>query len=88
MAEEEIVVTGQETPVEVAPAAAKEPGSEYDSGMQAFASSLVESLSYDPYLSDKIGYNDLRTGTAPILKELGLEGQSLTDEQIIELFAF
>jgi hypothetical protein len=114
MAEEEIVVTGQEPPVEVAPAqtndftgsfrmsftpqefvdlydtfdaAAKEPGSEYDSGMQAFASSLVESLSYDPYLSDKIGYNDLRTGTAPILKELGLEGQSLTDEQIIELFA-
>ena len=67
MAEEEIVVTGQEAPVEVAPAqtndftgsfrmsftpqefvdlydtfdaAAKEPGSEYDSGMQAFASSL------------------------------------------------
>jgi hypothetical protein len=63
------------------------PNSKFRSAEQGFAFSLVESLKYDPYLSDKVDYNLLRTGEAPILSELGLEGQALTDKQIIELFA-
>ncbi len=66
---------------------ASKPNSEFRSAEQGFAFSLVESLKYDPYLSDKVDYNLLRTGEAPILAELGLQGQALTDKQIIELFA-
>ena len=66
---------------------AAKPDSEFRSAEQGFAFSLVESLKYDPYLSDKVDYNLLRTGEAPILAELGLQGQALTDKQIIELFA-
>jgi hypothetical protein len=66
---------------------ASKPNSQFRSAEQGFASSLVESLKYDPYLSDKVDYNLLRTGEAPILSELGLEGQALTDKQIIELFS-
>lgn len=66
---------------------AAKPDSEFRSAEQGFAFSLVESLKYDSYLSDKVDYNLLRTGEAPILAELGLEGQALTDKQIIELFA-
>jgi hypothetical protein len=66
---------------------AKKPKSKFRSAEQGFAFSLVESLKYDPYLSDKVDYNLLRTGEAPILAELGLQGKALTDKQIIELFA-
>ena len=66
---------------------AAKPDSQFRSAEQGFAFSLVESLKYDSYLSDKVDYNLLRTGEAPILAELGLEGQALTDKQIIELFA-
>ncbi len=66
---------------------ASKPNSEFRSAEQGFAFSLIESLKYDPYLSDKVDYNLLRTGEAPILAELGLQGQALTDKQIIELFA-
>ena len=66
---------------------AAKPDSQFRSAEQGFAFSLVESLKYDSYLSDKVDYDLLRTGEAPILAELGLEGQALTDKQIIELFA-
>ena len=59
-----------------------------DSAAQGFASQLVKSLSFDSAYAGKMDYNSLRLGTAPILQELGFEkGKSLTDEQIIELFA-
>jgi len=59
-----------------------------DSAAQGFASQLVKSLSFDSAYAGKMDYNSLRLGTAPILQELGYEkGKSLTDEQIIELFA-
>lgn len=66
--------------------ASKDPASGFDSAAQGFASSLVETLVYDPYYKGKMDYNTLRLGTAPILQELGIDG-GLTDEQIIEIFA-
>ena len=68
-------------------AEARTPTAEFRTAEQGFAFNLVKTLSYDPYLKDKMNYNDLRTGSAPILSELGLENKSLTDKQIIELFA-
>ena len=67
--------------------ASQQPDAGFDTPLQGFASALVESLSYDPYLSTRMDYNALRTGTAPILEELGIAGKALTDKQIIELFA-
>jgi hypothetical protein len=53
---------------------------------QGFASDLVGTLVFDPFYEGKMDYNSLRTGTAPILSELGIDG-GLSDAQIIELFA-
>ena len=66
--------------------ASKDPQSGFDTPAQGFASSLVDTLVFDPYYKDKMDYNSLRLGTAPILQELGIDG-GLTDTQIIELFA-
>ena len=66
---------------------ARKPDSQFQNGLQGFAVNLVESMTFDPYLGERMDYNSLRTGTAPILAELGIEGQGLTDAQIIELFA-
>ena len=68
-------------------AEAKKPDAQFANGIQGFASTLVDTLRFDPYMKDRMDYNSLRTGTAPILAELGLEGKALTDSQIIELFA-
>ena len=68
-------------------AESKKPDAQFANGIQGFASTLVDTLRFDPYMKDRMDYNSLRTGTAPILAELGLEGKALTDSQIIELFA-
>ena len=68
-------------------AEAAKPNAPFANGIQGFASTLVDTLRFDPYMKDRMDYNSLRTGTAPILAELGLEGTAVTDAQIIELFA-
>tara|TARA_E500000305_G_scaffold111202_1_gene121966 strand:- start:1041 stop:4862 length:3822 start_codon:yes stop_codon:yes gene_type:complete len=68
-------------------AESKKPDAQFANGIQGFASTLVDTLRFDPYMKDRMDYNSLRTGNAPILAELGLEGKSVTDAQIIELFA-
>ncbi len=69
-------------------AEAKKPDAQFADGVQGFASTLVDTLRFDPYMKARMDYNSLRKGTAPILRELGIEeGKTLTDEQIIELFA-
>ena len=66
---------------------ANQPGARIDSAAQGFANGVVTSLLFDPVYNGRMTYNSLRKGTAPILKDLGLEGKSLSDEQIIRLFA-
>jgi hypothetical protein len=66
--------------------AANAPRPTFKTPVQGFASSLVETLVFDPFYAGKMDYNSLRMGTAPILKELGING-GLSDAQIIELFA-
>ena len=66
--------------------AANAPQSTFKTPAQGFASSLVETLAFDPFYEGKMDYNSLRLGTAPILQELGIDG-GLSDAQIIEVFA-
>ena len=66
--------------------AANAPQSTFKTPAQGFASSLVDTLVFDPFYEGKMDYNSLRMGTAPILQELGIDG-ALSDEQIIEVFA-
>jgi hypothetical protein len=66
--------------------AANDPQSPFETPGQGFASSLIDTLVFDPYYEGKMDYNSLRLGTAPILKELGIDG-GLSDGQIIELFS-
>ena len=51
---------------------ARKPDSQFQNGLQGFAVNLVESMTFDPYLGERMDYNSLRTGTAPILAELGI----------------
>ena len=63
-------------------------GTKYANGVQGVAMEFVDILRNDPYLKDRMDYYSLRTGEAPILKELGIEeGKSLNDAQIIQEFA-
>ena len=66
--------------------AANAPQSTFKTPAQGFASSLVDTLVFDPFYEGKMDYNSLRLGTAPILQELGIDG-GLSDAQIIEVFA-
>ena len=66
--------------------AADAPKPLFDNAAQGFASSLVDTLVFDPFYKGKMDYNSLRMGTAPILAELGIEG-GVSDVQIIELFS-
>ena len=66
--------------------ASNEYGSGVNSPEQGFASQLVQTLVYDPFYKDKMTYGTLRDGTAPIIKELGIDG-AMTDVQIIQVFA-
>tara|TARA_R110000803_G_scaffold192075_1_gene254822 strand:+ start:642 stop:4775 length:4134 start_codon:yes stop_codon:yes gene_type:complete len=66
--------------------AANAPQSSFKTPAQGFASSLVETLAFDPFYAGKMDYNSLRMGDAPILQELGIDG-GLSDAQIIEVFA-
>ena len=66
--------------------AANDPQSTFKTPAQGFASSLVDTLVFDPFYKGKMDYNSLRLGTAPILQELGIDG-GLSDAQIIEVFA-
>ena len=54
------------------------------------ASMLAEQMSRDPKMQERgenyVTYAGLRDGNAPILTDLGLEGEPLTDEAILELF--
>ena len=68
--------------------ASKKDDAEIVSPAQGMASAIVRSLVYDDQYKDKMDYQSLRMGTAPILAELGFKpGENLTDEQIISLFA-
>jgi len=66
--------------------ASNAPQSTFKTPAQGFASSLVDTLVFDPFYEGKMDYNSLRLGTAPILQELGIDG-GLSDAQIIEVFA-
>jgi len=66
--------------------ASNEYGSGVNSPEQGFASQLVQTLVYDPFYKDKMTYGTLRDGTAPIIKELGIDG-AMSDVQIIQVFA-
>ena len=67
---------------------AKQPDARITSPAQGMAQAIVKSLVYDDQYKGKMDYEGLRMGTSPILAELGFQpGETLTDEQIISLFA-
>ena len=63
------------------------PQPRFKTAAQGFASTLVSTLVTDTFYKDKMDYNSLRMGTAPILKMLGIREGGLSDEQIIRVFA-